>query len=49
VFLYNAVKQYQSFSIATLAEIFESDKKDIIRFVSKLILSNKLEVHIDED
>jgi len=39
-FLDRTAKQYKSFSLSTLSEMFESDKKDIVRFLSKKILNN---------
>ena len=47
IFLDKTTKQYKSFSMTTLSEMFEMEKKDVIKFLSKKILCNSLQAHIN--
>ena len=44
-----AAKQYKSFSISTLSSMFEMDAKEVKKIVSKLIINNRLQAHIDRE
>lgn len=42
IFIDKTARQYNSFSLQTLAEMFSMEKKEIVKFLSKKILSNSL-------
>lgn len=46
-FLFQAAKQYRSFSFDKLASSFSLDKKQVRQIVSKLILQNRVQAKID--
>lgn len=41
-FLHRAARQYESFSINTLAQVFEMQPGQITKFVAKMIIGNQL-------
>ena len=46
-YIFMAAKQYKSFSLPTLSSMFEMDTKEVKKIVSKLIINNRLQAHID--
>ena len=48
-YIFMAAKQYKSFSISTLSSMFEMDAKEVKKIVSKLIINNRLQAHIDRE
>ena len=46
-YIFMAAKQYKSFSIKSLSSIFEMDEGEVKKTVSKLIINNRLQAHID--
>ena len=46
-YIFMAAKQYKSFSLPTLSSMFEMDTKEVKKTVSKLIINNRLQAHID--
>lgn len=47
IFIDKTARQYNSFSLETLAEMFAMGKKEVVRFLSKRILNNSLQAHLD--
>lgn len=45
--LFNATKQYKSFSFDSLSSIFELEKSNVKKTVAKLIIQNRLKASID--
>lgn len=46
-FMCRGVKSYQTFSIKSLSNIFELEEKQVKKFISKMILKNQIDAHID--
>ena len=46
-FLFQASKQYRSFSFDKLASSFALDKKQVRQIISKLILQNRIQAKLD--
>jgi hypothetical protein len=42
IFVDKTARQYNSFSLQTLSEMFSMEKKEVIKFLSKKILNNQL-------
>jgi hypothetical protein len=47
IFIDKTARQYNSFSLQTLTEMFSMEKKDVVKFLSKRILNNSLQAHLD--
>lgn len=45
--LFRAAKQYRSFCVESLSNIFELDSKFVKKIISKMILENRLQASID--
>ena len=48
-YIFMGAKQYKSFSIPTLSSMFEMDAKEVKKIVSKLIINNRLQAHIERE
>jgi len=48
-FLFRAARQYESFGLQALAQLFELNEQEVNKFVAKMVISNQLLVHIDRE
>lgn len=48
-YLCRAAKIYQSFSLQSLIKLFEIEENKLIKLLSKIILQNKIQAHIERD
>ena len=46
-FLFRGIKTYQAFSINSVTQVFDMPRAKIMKHVSKLVLQNRLQMHIE--